>query len=235
MMDVSAARLLREACVPFVGIIGPASLRLMYTLAIISHKGGTGKTMIACSLAVAAQNHGFESVIFDADPLQPASFWASQRKKHAPAVIPIRARDMIGDFMSAHAVSAQLGIIDTAPHVIDGASRAAYAAQFVLIPCRPGVPDLAATGATVRIVRQLATPAAVVLNAAGIRSPVVPVIREVLEDNGVEVAPVLRQRVIHTYAIAQGLTALELESTSKAAQEIETLWKWLLPKLRGKC
>ena len=47
----------------------------MRTVAIISRKGGTGKTTLACNFAVAAQSDGRAAVILDMDPQGSASAW----------------------------------------------------------------------------------------------------------------------------------------------------------------
>ena len=94
----------------------------------------------------------------------------------------------------------------------------------MLIPCRPGLLDLAAISGSVAIAQESSTPVAVVLNQAQVA----------LIDAGVVVAPVIHQRVGHAYAIAEGLAAAEREPSSKAAAEIEALWQWLHRQLRRK-
>ena len=183
--------------------------------------------MLACSLAVAALADDIKSVIFDVDPLGTASVWANARKNRAPAVIPTRKKELIQKLRFAKACGVRLTIIDTAPQLANAAIHAAILADFVLIPCRPGLLDVAETGRTIGTIREMDTPAAVGVNAAGIRSPLVDRIRKTLAKNGVELAPVVYQRVHHGYAIAKGETALELDATSKAANEINALWRWL--------
>ena len=124
--------------------------------------------------------------------------------------------------------------IDTAPQVAGAAIQAAQAADFVLIPCRPGLLDLAAIAGTVHIAGQARVPSAVVLNAAGIRSPLVAQAQGALLDAGATVAPVVYQRIGHAYAITAGLAAAEREAGSKAAAEIEALWQWLWKRLQPK-
>lgn len=183
--------------------------------------------MLACSLAVAAGADGFQSVIFDIDPLSTASVWANVRENRPPSVIRARRKDLSGKLVFAKACGVRLAIIDTASQMAYAAIHAAYLANFALIPCRPGLLDIVETGRTVRTAWDAGTPVAVVLNAAGIRSPFVGRIRKTLAKNDVELAPVVYQRVHHGYAIAKGKTALELDATSKAANEIDALWRWL--------
>jgi len=47
----------------------------MKVLAILSQKGGVGKTTLATCLAVASENDGKKTAIFDLDPQATASFW----------------------------------------------------------------------------------------------------------------------------------------------------------------
>ena len=59
----------------------------MTTVAIISQKGGAGKTTLALHLAVAAQDAGRVSLIIDTDPQATASQWGSWREDKPPEVI----------------------------------------------------------------------------------------------------------------------------------------------------
>ena len=59
----------------------------MPTIAIISQKGGAGKTTLALHLAAAAEESGLISLVIDTDPQATASTWAAWRKDAPPAVI----------------------------------------------------------------------------------------------------------------------------------------------------
>ena len=61
----------------------------MKILAIISQKGGVGKTTLATALAVAAERDGKRAAVFDLDPQASAAFWKDTRQDEAPAVIAI--------------------------------------------------------------------------------------------------------------------------------------------------
>ena len=45
------------------------------TLAIVSEKGGAGKTILAVNLAVAAEARGLATAIFDLDPRANSAVW----------------------------------------------------------------------------------------------------------------------------------------------------------------
>ena len=59
----------------------------MKTIAIISQKGGAGKTTIAIHLAVAAEQRGVRTAVFDLDPQASATSWSDRRKNPVPAVV----------------------------------------------------------------------------------------------------------------------------------------------------
>lgn len=61
----------------------------MKTLAIISQKGGVGKTTLATALAVAAEREGKIAAVFDLDPQASAAFWKDTRTADTPAVVAI--------------------------------------------------------------------------------------------------------------------------------------------------
>ena len=56
----------------------------MPTIAIISQKGGAGKTTLAIHLAAAAQDAGRVALVIDTDPQATASQWASWRQDVPP-------------------------------------------------------------------------------------------------------------------------------------------------------
>ena len=59
----------------------------MTTIAIVSQKGGTGKTTLAIHLAAAAERRGEVALVIDADPQATASQWAAWREEAPPEVI----------------------------------------------------------------------------------------------------------------------------------------------------
>ena len=59
----------------------------MKTVAILSRKGGTGKTTIATNLAIAAEKAGHTTALIDLDPQASAAKWGDSRNGDTPAVI----------------------------------------------------------------------------------------------------------------------------------------------------
>ena len=96
----------------------------MTTVAIISQKGGAGKTTLALHLAVAAQDAGRVSLIIDTDPQATASQWGSWREDKPPEVIDSPPPRLAAKVEQAQEQGAQFVVIDTPPHA-DSAARAA--------------------------------------------------------------------------------------------------------------
>jgi chromosome partitioning protein len=200
----------------------------MKTLAIISQKGGAGKTTIAIHLAVAAEQRGMNTALFDLDPQASASSWSDKRNSPSPAVVSAQAARLPSLLEQAASQSADLVIIDSAPNADSASLAAARAADLILIPCRPAAFDLNAIGTTLNLAAVAGKPAFVVLNAVPPVGRVGEEARRALQDGGVQVAgPVLHHLVAFSHSVNDGRTAQELEPKSKAAAEIDELFAWI--------
>lgn len=200
----------------------------MKTLAIVSRKGGAGKTTIAVHLAVAAEAHGIATAIFDLDPQASAALWSDHRGEPIPAVVPAQAPRLPALLEQARQNEADLVLLDTAPHADGIAADAADQADAILIPCRPSSFDLDAIGASVRLARNAGKPAYVVINAAPVQGVETAEAIAAIRAAGVNVCPVvLHHRKPYASRIHEGRTAREIEPKGKAAQEIDALLGWL--------
>lgn len=201
----------------------------MKTVAILSQKGGSGKTTLSLHLAVAAHQAGQIAVVIDLDPQASAAGWKDSRKDEIPVVISVPASRLPQALQAAEGGEADIAILDTAPHSGEVALAAAEVADLILIPCRPGILDLRAIGATARIVKLAGKPAYVVLNTVPPRAPnVLADARAAVAVHGLDVAPVaMQQRAAYTHALTAGQTAQEYERDGKAGDEITALYAWL--------
>ncbi len=201
----------------------------MKTIAILSQKGGTGKTTLTLHLAVAAERAGLATTVLDLDPQASASGWMDGRDTNTPSVTSIQSSRLDKALQSAAQSGAAIALIDTAPHSADAAIAAAEAADLVLIPCRAGILDLRAIAATAKIVKLADKPAFVVLNHAPHRAPrIVEDVAEAVRQHGLDLAPVvLHQRAAYAHALTVGRTAGEYEPGGKADSEIQALLDWV--------
>ena len=89
----------------------------MKTLAIISQKGGSGKTTIAVHMAVCAIRQGFHTAIIDIDPQGSAIDWYMSREaQNELNAVQANAEKVQALLKQAKAGGADFVIIDTAPH-----------------------------------------------------------------------------------------------------------------------
>ena len=201
----------------------------MKTIAILSQKGGTGKTTLSVHLAVAAERSGVPVAVLDTDPQASAAGWGDSRADEAPSVTSIQPSRLTKALDVAKGAGAELVIVDTAPHSADAAMAAAEAADLVLIPCRAGILDLRAIATTARLVKIAGKRAYVVLNAAPPRAPrLIEDALEAVKQHRLEVAPVvIHQRSAYAHSLTAGLTAEEYEPGGKAAEEMANIFAWL--------
>lgn len=199
----------------------------MKTLAIISQKGGVGKTTLATALAVAAEAEGKQAAVFDLDPQASAAFWHDTRESEAPAVVSIAPARLQHVLRAAAESGCDLAIIDAPPFAKDIAYEAAQQADFILIPTRPAVLDVMAMTRTLELVRHYDRPAAVVLTFCPAQGREVADTEEAVRQLGATLAPVrVHNRVAYSRAQQTGLTAQELEPGGKAAREIKHLYDY---------
>ena len=124
-------------------------------------------------------------------------------------------------------------VIDTPPHADSAASAAVEAADLVLIPCRPSAFDLAAIKTTASLVKMRGKPAFVVFTAG---SPIAPRMygeaTQLVRDYGLEACPLwISDRAAFRHAAAEGKTAMEIEPTGKAAEEVRQLYMWVCERV----
>lgn len=205
----------------------------MHTIAVISQKGGAGKTTMTVSLAATAARE-FVTLILDTDPQATASSWSAWRGGRDPEVIDCGAPSLLaGKLKRSAELGAELALIDTPPHADAMARQAAILADLILIPCRPRAFDLAALEATGDLVRSIRKPAFVVFNAGPPRAPrVYEEAAEVIGGFGLQMAPVsLAERAAFHHATAAGVSAPELAANSRASAELAALWRWTRTQL----
>ena len=199
----------------------------MKILAIISQKGGVGKTTLATALAVAAERDGKRAAVFDLDPQASAAFWKDTRQDEAPAVIAIPPSRLQHVLKAAADSGCDLAIIDAPPFAKDIAFEAAQHADFILIPTRPAVLDVMAMTKTLELVGHYGKPSAVVLTFCPILGREIADTETAVKQLGAALAPVrIHNRVAYSRAQQTGLTAQEFEADGKAAEEVKRLYEY---------
>jgi chromosome partitioning protein len=201
-------------------------------IAVISEKGGAGKTILAVNLAVAAEAHGLATVIFDLDPRANSTIWGDARPGKIPEVIPAQAPRLALLLEQAKANDADLVIIDTPGNAPDIAAKAADKADAILIPCHPDGPDLASIPTSVAIAQATGKPFYVVITEAPFEGDEVSETISSITVSGVNVAPVIiHRRKAFKSRFQEGLAAIDVEPKGKAAAEIREFFLWVCEKV----
>jgi chromosome partitioning protein len=211
----------------------------MKTLAVISQKGGVGKTTIATALAVAAERHGKSVALFDLDPQVSACSWADRRKAAGHGETPV-VRDVNFNRLP-HALDAMekagcdLVVLDCPPVHRDIAHEAMNAADLILIPTRAEAFDLRAMTQTVKLAQQIGKTPSVVLTFCPPTGAEVEQAHEIVQQLGAVLCGVdIHQRKAFARGQQEGQTAQEYEPSGKAADEIQRLYAYTAIALYGK-
>jgi chromosome partitioning protein len=201
----------------------------MRTIAVVSQKGGAGKTTLALHIAVAAELAGYGTVLVDMDPQGTAEAWSEWRKEAPPTVIPAKTATLMRTLERAAAHGAEFAIIDTPPLAEAEARAAAKAADLVLVPCRPNAFDLHSIRTTTDLTRFAAKPAFAVFNAGpASAAKLYAETTELVTEIGMQVAPMhVTDRAAFRHATGSGQAAQEIEPEGKGAAEIAALWQWV--------
>jgi hypothetical protein len=111
----------------------------MRTIALISQKGGVGKTTLAIHLATAFAAAGYNTLLLDLDPQASAAEWKDSRAAETPPVMAIPPARLAKVMESSQSVGTDVLILDTAPHSEGTALEASRAADLILVPCQPSI------------------------------------------------------------------------------------------------
>lgn len=204
----------------------------MQTLAVVSQKGGAGKTTLSFHLAVEAERQGLPCVLLDTDPQASARRWADRRGGVVPEIVAAPSSRLPQLLEAAAKGGAALVVIDTPPHADQSALHAMRVANLVLVPVRPSALDLDSILATLDLAEIARCPVLGVVNHAPHNGSTAEEARSVMVRRGAQVAQqVIRQRVALHHGIAAGMVAQEYEPDGKAAGEIAALFQEIAAQL----
>lgn len=205
----------------------------MKILALISQKGGVGKTTLATALAVAAEQDGKNVALFDLDDQATAAFWGDIRVAETPPVRDVKLALLARDLEKARAAGADLVILDCPP-VHAAAIGAAEPADFVLIPTKPALFDIRSMRSTLKLMQSIGKRCGVVLTFCPVSGSQVNDARQLVQEIGADLAPVeMHQRVAYQRAQEDGRTPQEYEPDGKAADEVKRLYSYIHKVLHG--
>ena len=204
-------------------------------ISVVNQKGGTGKTTVATNLAATFANNGADILLVDADPQQSSLDWQKDRgEEHSHvSVIGLPFANLhkeVGRFKKKY----DMIIVDGGGRITANARAAVSVADFIIVPTLASKPDALSTNNFFNeVIEEVAAvkgqvagailftmlKSGTVFNVAG---------QKQIKDLGFPVFNALiYNRITYQEAIAQGKSAYEYNRKSKAAQEIQSLYKEL--------
>ncbi|MGA0606623.1 AAA family ATPase [Phenylobacterium sp. VNQ135] len=211
----------------------------MKTLAVMSRKGGAGKTTVAVNLTLAARAMGVKAVLADADPMRSACEVLKGREEAASVLFETSAAKLFPLTQACSRAGVELLIIDTPAAPEADVAEAVKVADLCLAVARPTYLDLAAAVLSVAVIQRLGREGLIVLNQcaparSGVEPPAVLKAFEALRFASLPVAPTaLRSRVVYQTAFAQARSVLEIEPNGAAAGEVRELFAQVWRQLNG--
>jgi chromosome partitioning protein len=205
----------------------------MHVIALISQKGGVGKSSLAGHLAVEAERQSDGPVaLIDTDPQGSLSSWWNVRQAETPLFVRGDLTRLKTQLEQLAGQGVKLVVIDTPPAITDSIKAVAAVSDLVIIPTRPSPHDLRAVGATVDLVATTKKPMIFIVNGAANRARITADAAVALSQHGT-VAPVtIYQRIDFAVSMIDGRTARELDPKSRSAAEITELWNYVRQRLR---
>ncbi|SFJ87536.1 ParA family protein [Bradyrhizobium sp. Gha] len=204
----------------------------MHVVAVVTQKGGSGKSTLSVGLAMAAMQRSERVALIEADAQGTISKWRERRENPYPRV------ERVADPADIELVISRLqgdgiwlAIIDTAATNNVLATRAIACADLCLIPARPSAADIEAAIPTLIAIRRLDRRFAFVLNQTPTRGARLSEAAASLSSLGVLALPFIGQRNDHQDALGAGLGVTEFAPEGKASEEILALWGWISERL----
>lgn len=194
----------------------------MKKIAIVSRKGGVGKSTLTMNLAVTAK----DSSIIDTDPQASCADWGDRRDEAPPEVVTVPAGRVQA---SLKRCKSDWIFIDTQPSAEASLIEIAQTADICIIVLRPGQLELDALGATLAAIRATKAKAVFCINQAHPQANLSELIAGL--ENHYPVGPLIRSRADFPASVAEGMSVTEWNAEGKASLEIQDYWIWLQEQL----
>ena len=184
----------------------------MRTIAFVSQKGGSGKSTIASSLAVAAHEMKEKVCVIDMDPQGSLMNWARIRAAGDIEVLASGAARLPALLAALERRGVTLALLDTPGAEGAASSAAMQAADLNIVPSRPSLFDLRASARTRAALEEIGAKFVFLLNqcppaqqTARVQDGV-----EALEEMGGLISPLILARVDYQEAARRGRGVTEL-------------------------
>ena len=208
----------------------------MKVIALMSQKGGSGKSTLTRNLAVFVSLEGYDVLVLDTDEQNTVTDWYKDRpiekKEKSPWVVSTQTAH-IGEALSkAREKAFDFVFVDTPGRYASYLDRVIEAVDFVVVPCRTTRDDLKAQVKTALQLRQHNKLFGFVATQSPLRGFRRDVTFQSLESLGI-VSPIQIPYLMDFQdGAASGLGVNELNPSSKASESINGLWNWIMSQMK---
>jgi chromosome partitioning protein len=204
----------------------------MRILALVSQKGGVGKTTLAGHLAVEAERGGNSVAVLDTDPQGSLAAWWNSREAETPLFVKSSLAELRQQLTELETMGIDLVVIDTPPAITAHIQLVVACSDLILIPARPSPHDLRAVGGTIELVEPTGKPMIFVVNGATQRARITADAAIALSQHGTVAPTIVHHRVDFANSMIDGRTVGELDANSNSAKEVAELWTYVNARLR---
>src|SRR5713226_6967759 len=201
-------------------------------IAVVTQKGGAGKTTLATNLAVALAEDGDKVLLIDADRQRTALDWFAVRSEgsyNGKVTVVGIDNDTIHKQIESLAAGYDHVVVDGPPRAEKIDRSAIMAADFVLLPVQPSSADVWAAETTIKVIEEARTfrpdlRAALVVNRKIPNTLLANAILDLLREFSVKtLKTTVGQRVAFAESLGRGGSVLEDAAHGAAADEMRAL------------
>lgn len=201
-------------------------------LALVGHKGGSGKTTAAVSIATELCERGERVLLVDTDPQGSTSQWSGLGAASArglPTVVSMGPGLQRRGQLPRLAEAFDHVLVDCPPRRSDLILAVLHVADLAVLPCGPSAPDIWALSDSVEVVREMQRTrpelrGRVLLTRKVVGTAIVQTARDAIAECGLPTLSVeLGYRVAYQEAMGRGLGVCQIGSRSTAAAEVRAL------------
>lgn len=205
----------------------------LHILCVFNSKGGVGKSTTCIHVGTAAAASMRVGILdLDSEGSETVSIWSKTRGAGIPPWVKASSvTRMADDLREMREAGADLVILDCPPANTAASAAFVNAADFVVIPLQPTMPDVAACHKATRIVKAAGKPFAYLLNCCPPASVETQEAMAAVSGAG-EICPVIiGDRIAFSRALKSGSAVTEIAQTGKAFEEATAACKWILDKI----
>ena len=210
----------------------------MYTILIMSRKGGSGKSTTAMNMATIFAKANYQVGLIDFDPQKTLTKWQKRRDEYFGGKNTLlQFESTQEEFFEKHELAEDSGcdvlIIDTPPTILDFHNDLIEKADFVLVPTKTTMEDLETISEVVDVIETKEKSYGFLINETKNKTLLYLSIKDVLVEYGAVLGTITGTVQIPEASI-KGLALCEYKSDNINCQQYEKVFKNLDRRLKNK-